>query len=78
MGASIHTEGRLAVVKGVPRLTGALVEANEDLRGAASMVIAGLRAEGTTVVEGAEFIDRGYTDFAARLKGLGADIRRED
>lgn len=78
MGASIHTEGRLAVVKGVGRLTGAHVEANEDLRGAASMVIAGLRAEGTTVVEGAEFIDRGYTDFASRLKKLGADIHRKD
>ncbi|MFO8060861.1 MAG: UDP-N-acetylglucosamine 1-carboxyvinyltransferase [Bacillota bacterium] len=78
MGASIRTEGRLAVVKGVPALTGTRVKANEDLRGAASLILAGLRAEGTTEVEGAEHIDRGYMDFAGRLQKLGASISRED
>ncbi len=74
MGASIHTEGRLAVVKGVDRLCGASVEADDDLRGGASLVLAGLRAEGTTVVRGAEYIDRGYMNLAERLRSLGANV----
>ncbi len=78
MGALIRTEGRLAVVKGVPTLSGTRVRANEDLRGAASLILAGLRAEGTTEVEGAQHIDRGYMDFAGRLGALGADICCED
>ena len=78
MGASIRTEGRLAVVKGVKRLSGACVEASDDLRGAASLALAGLQAEGRTVVEGAQYIDRGYMDFDGRLRQLGADVRREE
>lgn len=78
MGALIRTEGRLAVVKGVPTLSGTRVKANEDLRGAASLILAGLRAEGTTEVQGADPVDRGYMDFAGRLQKLGACISRQD
>ncbi len=78
MGASIHTEGRLAVVKGVEQLSGACVEADDDLRGGASLVLAGLRADGATVVRGAEYIDRGYMNLVGRLRGLGADVTRND
>jgi len=76
MGARIHTDGRVAVVRGVPSLTGAPVQASDDLRGAASLVLAGLGAQGTTVVEGAQFIDRGYQDFEGVLKKLGAEVYR--
>jgi UDP-N-acetylglucosamine 1-carboxyvinyltransferase len=49
-----------------------------DLRGGAALVLAGLCAEGTTVVDQARIIDRGYETFESELKMLGADIRRED
>lgn len=76
MGARIKVEGRMAVVEGVPRLTGAPVKAL-DLRAGAAVVIAGLAAEGTTIVENIKYIDRGYEKFAEKLQSLGADIKRQ-
>ena len=73
MGAEIQVDGKIAVIEGVPGLTGAPVAAC-DLRAGAAMVIAGLCAEGTTVVEDVEFIERGYQDIVGKLRGLGADI----
>jgi UDP-N-acetylglucosamine 1-carboxyvinyltransferase len=75
MGADVITEGQHIVVRGVDRLSGAQVDAC-DIRAGAAMVIAGLGAEGVTVVTDAHHIDRGYEDFAGRLRSLGADIRR--
>ena len=75
MGADITTRGRLAVIRGVPRLTGAKVEAME-LRGGAALVIAGLAAGGVTCVEGTSHIDRGYDTFVEDMQALGADIKR--
>jgi len=77
MGAHIQTEGRIAVVRGVPRLTGAHVASRDDLRGGASLVLAGLIAEGQTVIHGVHSIDRGYENFDKRLSTLGAKIYRE-
>ncbi len=76
MGANIRIEGRTAVVKGVPGLTGAEVEAS-DLRSGAALVLAGLVAEGTSCVEGVYHIDRGYENLEGKLRGLGAAITRE-
>ena len=73
MGAEIQVDGKIAVIEGVNMLTGAPVAAC-DLRAGAAMVIAGLCAEGTTVVEDVEFIERGYQDIVGKLRGLGADI----
>jgi UDP-N-acetylglucosamine 1-carboxyvinyltransferase len=75
MGADIRTEGHHAVVRGVRRLSGAPVRA-PDLRAGAALVLAGMVAEGETVVSGAGHIDRGYEDLAATLRSLGADIVR--
>jgi len=77
MGADIKVDGRVAVVKGVKRLSGARITAT-DLRGAAALIIAGLNAEGTTEVEGISHLDRGYEDFETGLKTLGAEIKRVD
>lgn len=77
MGADCWVRGRSAVIRGVKSLHGATVTAH-DLRGGAALALAGLRAEGITVVERAERIDRGYADFAATLRSVGAVIRRED
>ncbi|HPC99806.1 MAG TPA: UDP-N-acetylglucosamine 1-carboxyvinyltransferase [Acetivibrio sp.] len=76
MGAKIKVEGRMAVIEGVPRLSGAPVRAT-DLRAGAAMVIAGLVAEGVTEVYNVEYIDRGYENLETKLKGLGADISRK-
>jgi UDP-N-acetylglucosamine 1-carboxyvinyltransferase len=76
MGAKIQVSGRNAFVKGVPYLTGASVTA-EDLRGGASLVLAGLRAEGVTTVHNINHIDRGYEALEEQLSNLGADIVRE-
>ena len=73
MGADIQVDGPVAVFNGVEKLTGAEVTST-DLRAGAAMVIAGLCAEGTTVVEEVEFIERGYQDIVGKLRGLGADI----
>ncbi len=75
MGAKITTEGHHAVVRGVPRLSGAPVRA-PDLRAGAALVLAGLVAEGETEVSGAEHVDRGYEDLSGRLARLGADVSR--
>ena len=73
MGASIKTEGKVAVVEGVQRLYGASVEAT-DLRGAAALVIAGLCAESTTEISGINFLERGYENLEVTLSSLGAKI----
>lgn len=73
MGADIKVEGRVAVVCGVPRLYGARVHST-DLRGGAALVVAGLAAEGETVVTGLNHIDRGYESLHLMLSSLGADI----
>jgi UDP-N-acetylglucosamine 1-carboxyvinyltransferase len=75
MGADIRTEGHHAVVRGIPRLSGAPVRA-PDLRAGAALVLAGMAAEGETVVSGARHIDRGYADLARTLTALGADVTR--
>jgi UDP-N-acetylglucosamine 1-carboxyvinyltransferase len=75
MGAEIRLEGNTAIIKGVPRLTAAPVMAT-DLRASASLVLAGLVAEGTTEVERIYHIDRGYECIEEKLQGLGAQIRR--
>ena len=75
LGANIELEGNVAIVKGVSRLTGAAVMAT-DLRASACLVIAGLVAEGETVIERIYHLDRGYERIEAKLSGLGASIRR--
>jgi UDP-N-acetylglucosamine 1-carboxyvinyltransferase len=75
MGAEIRLEGNTAIIKGVPKLTAAPVMAT-DLRASASLVIAGLVAEGTTDVERIYHIDRGYECIEEKLQGLGAQIKR--
>jgi len=75
MGAEIRLEGNTAIIKGVPRLTAAPVMAT-DLRASASLVLAGLVAEGTTHIERIYHIDRGYECIEEKLAGLGAQIRR--
>jgi UDP-N-acetylglucosamine 1-carboxyvinyltransferase len=75
MGADIRTEGHHAVVRGVSRLSGAPVKA-PDIRAGAALVLAGLVAEGETVVGDAFHIDRGYERFADKLSALGADVSR--
>ena len=75
MGAKIRLEGRSTVIEGVERLTGATVEAS-DLRAGAALVLAGLVAEGETIVKNIHFIDRGYEDIEGHLTRLGAMIER--
>ncbi len=77
MGADISLESHHAVVRGPRTLSGAEVRAT-DLRAGAALVLAGLVADGEAVVHDAHHIDRGYTDFAARLRALGGDVRRVD
>ena len=75
MGAKIQVDGKVAVIEGVEKLTGAPVRAS-DLRAGAALVIAGLAAEGTTEIEEIGYIERGYEDIVATLRKLGADISR--
>jgi UDP-N-acetylglucosamine 1-carboxyvinyltransferase len=75
LGAQISTEGNTAFIKGVDRLVGAPVMAT-DLRASASLVIAGLAAEGTTLVDRIYHLDRGYDRMEAKLSAVGADIVR--
>jgi len=75
LGARIEVDGHTAVVHGVERLSGATVMAT-DLRASASLVIAGLVAEGQTVVDRIYHLDRGYDRMEAKLRGVGADIER--
>lgn len=73
MGANIKVEGRAAIVKGVENLSGAVVTAT-DLRAGAALILAGLVAEGETIVENAHYIQRGYDNIELKLRQLGADI----
>ena len=75
LGAKIEVDGRLAVVQGVAQLSGATVMAT-DLRASAGLVIAGLVAEGETVIDRIYHLDRGYDRMEAKLRGIGADIER--
>jgi UDP-N-acetylglucosamine 1-carboxyvinyltransferase len=75
MGADIRTDAHHAVVRGVTRLHGAEVCAH-DIRAGAALVVAGLAADGETIVSGAGHIDRGYEDLVGKLRSLGADLER--
>ncbi len=77
MGAKLIRQGSTVIVSGVRRLVGAPVMAS-DLRASASLVIAGLAAEGSTVVNRVYHLDRGYEKMEDRLRSLGASIRRAD
>ena len=75
MGANIKVEGNTAIIDGVQKLTGARVSA-PDLRAGAALVIAGLAAEGITVVDDIVYIQRGYERFEDKLRSLGAEIEK--
>ncbi|GFR39403.1 UDP-N-acetylglucosamine 1-carboxyvinyltransferase 1 [Insulibacter thermoxylanivorax] len=75
MRAEIKVEGRSAIITGGARLTGAKVCAT-DLRAGAALILAGLAAEGETVISGVHHIDRGYVNIAEKMQALGAEIRR--
>jgi UDP-N-acetylglucosamine 1-carboxyvinyltransferase len=75
MGAKIKVEGRVAVIEGVERLSGAAVSAT-DLRAGAALIVAGLMAEGATEIENIYYIDRGYENIEQKLVSLGAKISR--
>jgi UDP-N-acetylglucosamine 1-carboxyvinyltransferase len=75
LGANIKVEGRVAIVEGVERLSGASVEAT-DLRGGAALVVAGLAASGVTEVGGLHHLDRGYEKLGENLARLGAEVER--
>lgn len=77
MGASIKVESNTAIIDGVERLTGAVVSA-PDLRAGAALVIAGLMAEGFTIVENVEYIERGYENFEYKMQQLGAAMEKID
>lgn len=77
LGAEVRTDGHHALVRGKQRLSGAPVEAT-DIRAGAGLVLAGLVAQGETVIHGVEHIDRGYVNFDGVLARLGADIVREN
>lgn len=75
LGADIRTDGHHAVVRGVPRLSGAPVRA-PDIRAGAALVVAGLAADGETLISDVHHIDRGYDDLVGRLASIGAGIER--
>lgn len=77
MGAKIKIEGNTAIISGVDELSGAKLSA-PDLRAGAALVLAALAANGTSQVDGLEFIKRGYESFSEKLRGLGGDIRKVD
>ncbi|RJQ32499.1 MAG: UDP-N-acetylglucosamine 1-carboxyvinyltransferase [Peptococcaceae bacterium] len=74
MGARVKVEGRMAIVEGVPGLQGTQVKTS-DLRAGAALIVAGLVADGETVICNAHYVDRGYYRLEERLRELGADIR---
>ncbi|MBU1866022.1 MAG: UDP-N-acetylglucosamine 1-carboxyvinyltransferase [Actinobacteria bacterium] len=76
LGADVITEGQHVIIRGVERLSGCPVDAC-DIRAGAALVLAGLRADGYTIVANAGHIDRGYQHFVPNLAALGADVRRE-
>jgi UDP-N-acetylglucosamine 1-carboxyvinyltransferase len=75
MGADVSVDGKVAVIEGVERLTGAPVKV-ADLRAGAALIIAGLSADGVTEIEGIHHIERGYEDMDLKLRELGADITK--
>ncbi len=75
LGAQVRVDGHHAWIRGIPRLSAAPVEAS-DIRAGAALVIAGLAAEGETVVHGARHVDRGYCGFDDSLRALGAQVER--
>ena len=75
MGADIHQDRNHAIIKGVKKLTGATVSAS-DLRAGASLVVAAIMADGTSIIENLHHIDRGYENFDTKLRALGANIIR--
>ena len=75
LGAKIQIEGKVCIIEGIEKLSGATVMAT-DLRASASLVIAGLVADGETLVERIYHLDRGYDQMEAKLRGIGADIER--
>ena len=77
MGADIRVKGNIAVIRGVPELSGAPV-LGTDLRASAALIIAGLAANGKTVVRGLQHLDRGYEQLEQKFQQLGAQIRRVD
>lgn len=77
MGAKVTTEGKTMIIKGVKKLHSANVEST-DLRGGASLVLAGLVARGTTKVSKLQYLLRGYENFDKKLNSIGADIIREE
>ena len=77
LGAEIRTDGHHAVVRGRPHLSGAPVKSH-DIRAGAGLVLAGLVAEGETIVTDVHHIDRGYAGFVEQLNDLGANVVRED
>ena len=76
MGAHITVNGRMAVIEGVDRLKGGIINAT-DLRAGAAMVVAGLMADGKTIVKNIKYVDRGYEHFEEKLRTIGADIQRD-
>ena len=77
MGATVQIEGKAAIITGVPQLHGAPVRA-DDLRAGAAMLIAGMCADGQTVVENISQIERGYENIVEKLRGIGVDITKVD
>lgn len=77
MGANIQVEGNIAIIRGIDNYRGARVSA-PDLRAGAALVIAGLGAEGVTIVDDIHYIQRGYERFEEKLRGLGAVIEKTD
>jgi UDP-N-acetylglucosamine 1-carboxyvinyltransferase len=77
MGAQVRVDGHHLVIDGVDRLSSAPVRA-VDIRAGAAMVVAGLRADGTTVVHDAHHVDRGYERFVEKLRAVGADVERSE
>jgi UDP-N-acetylglucosamine 1-carboxyvinyltransferase len=75
MGAKIKIEGHSANVQGNPKLEGAQVNAT-DLRAGAALIMAGLAAEGVTEIHDIHHVERGYDDIEAKLRNVGAKIRR--
>ena len=75
MGANIQVDGNVAVVEGVPELTGAPVKAT-DLRAGVAMIIAGLAAKGQTEIEDIYHIERGYEDIELKWQHLGGQIQK--
>ena len=75
LGASVKVEGRVCVIEGVKKLSGAKLCASE-LRGGAALVVAGLAAEGTTEISGLNYIERGYEQIEKELRSVGADIKK--